>query len=59
MSTMEPTTENPGITDVVVKLGAREDAKNKEKKKENARLACAKYRANNKEKERLRHVITA
>ena len=38
MNTMVLTTENPGITDAFVKLGAREDAKNKEKKKEKARL---------------------
>ena len=54
MSTMELTTENPGIADVFVKL-EREDAKDKVKKKENARLAQSEYRANNKGKGRLRH----
>ena len=66
MNTMELTTENPGITDVFVKLGVWEDAKNKEKKNKKPRLRFAedrakarlyqkKYRENNKEKARLRH----
>ena len=51
MSTTELTTENPGITDALVKLGAREEAKINEKKREKRRL----YYENNKEKVKEYH----